>query len=310
MNTNCYDSRCESCSFPPNDARAWKFLPAAAPRDERHDEEYQNARKLAIRARCSAAIGLAALERRRGDPGRATQVLRDVLVDARDEPEYLDAWVARARAFEDMLESGSPLGGRILVEMHLEKAASIDPADEVVALEVDAVRDDIDRRALGYCDRDNAPLATCAIEAARNAARRCREADSYMGEQFFASAARKYEGALACLDQSPLKENDALRRVRLACHLNLAACRLLANEDPSKALAHCEAALILERDNTIALLRRAVAYTRSGDYALARADLSRAAHLFDQRLDIEARNLANARLDHLTFVSESRATPE
>lgn len=253
---------------------------------------------------------MARLERRRGDPGRATQLLRDVLLDARDEPGYFDAWIARARAFEDMLEADSPLGARILVEMHLEKAASIDPADEVVAQELGAIRDDIDGRVLGPRDVGNADLPTCAIEAARDAAQHCREADSYMGEQFFASAAHKYEGALACLDQPPLKESDALRRARLACHLNLAACRILANEDPSKALAHCEAALILERDNTTALLRRAVAYTRSGEYALAHADLSRAAHLFDQRNDTDSRDLANARIDHLTFLTESRAAPD
>lgn len=261
----------------------WKFVP-------------RNDRKLAISARCSSALELASLRRKRGEPREAADTLRRVLLDARDdEPDYCELWESRGRIFQDMLDEDSTLGARMLVEMHAEKAKD---RDETCVESYEAIKADVDRRAALSIHHKVAEQ-----RQHKTPARLCSEGDAYMRERFFLSASLKYEQALV----AQVDRHDAEQDIRICCHLNLAACLTLSKQDPHRALYHCEEALAIDPHNTVGLLRRADAHQRCGKYDAARIDLVSASTIFLNRGETENHDRTKARLQRLAYLETTRA---
>ncbi|KAJ1457487.1 hypothetical protein M885DRAFT_126774 [Pelagophyceae sp. CCMP2097] len=223
----CDDKGCAACTEP-----AFKFLPASVtmlpgrtpvPEDK---AEAARLRKLANELRRDALLGVGAAQFSRGERGAATETLALLLID---DPSVLDAWELRAHAFSVMADTTGGLAGRMLVELHLEKAAELGGDEAKLAYETH--RTSVDDAAAS-ARRDDATEHT-AVEVnpatledrLARAAAACADGDAWMAERFFGAAAGRYECALTLLPRGP--ELDA---ARVSCHLNIAACLKLSSK--------------------------------------------------------------------------------
>ena len=279
----------------------WQVIPTTT------KPEPDEVRRLGLAARREAALGWSRILKRTR-PGDAAKILGEVLLDDDDA----DVWTARAAVFADALTDDSPLGARLLVEMHLEKAALLDPVEDDA---FQSARDKNDRRALesssperpekqGPEDNDH----DSDSDRRRRAVTLCSQGDAYMREQFLLSAATKYHKALAELGRcrSSLEED---RYARIACHLNIAACyalRGLDSTDDALVIQHTTACLDLDDSCVPALLRRSDAYKRQCNYARARTDLLRGLDLLRLENDKVKVARALARLKHLAFLESAQ----
>jgi len=73
-------------------------------------------------------------------------------------------------------------------------------------------------------------------------------------------------------DDLPAVDREAVKQIRLACFLNMAACHLKL-EQPSKVISCCTSALDLAPNHAKALYRRGQAYLVLADFEAAKVDL-------------------------------------
>jgi len=323
-------AECEDCGN-------WKFAtPAMATNALKRD-----LLSLGAGARREAALAWS----RRSE--RPTTILAKVLGgDVKEHPDDAEVWAARAAAFvgyagggkerqnpreakrddDDDGSAAATLGSRLLVEMHLEKAAEVDPSDDDAKEAYDKARtrnddlarfllldddddDDVDVEEEDEEDSDDEPRRPPVPPPRKagdlsRALGLCTLGDAFMREGFYLASATKFEAALAELDA--IVDASNIRRARLACHLNIAACYALRGIGPlddARVEEHTTASLDIDATNVPALLRRADARQRRGRFDAARRDLCRAIDLLGDDKDRVAK--AQARLDHLDFLQES-----
>jgi hypothetical protein len=100
-------------------------------------------------------------------------------------------------------------------------------------------------------------------------------------EQFFNTAREKYENAAACATAAEMMSNkstktflpDSINEIRVASHLQVAACNLLRKREFRVAEEHCTKALKAGGFNVMALLRRSEARIELGKFNAAINDL-------------------------------------
>jgi hypothetical protein len=100
-------------------------------------------------------------------------------------------------------------------------------------------------------------------------------------EQFFNTAREKYEKAAACATAAEMISNkstktflpDSINEIRVASHLQVAACNLLRKREFRVAEEHCTKALKAGGFNIMALLRRSEARIELGKFNAAINDL-------------------------------------
>ena len=219
---------------------------------------------------------------KRGRRGEACEALATAL--KADEANG-EAWTLRAAAFAEMGGDGSILE---IVELHLRKAAQLSPDDD----EAQAVAAVAACRAavLGTAVEPVSSEGTLA-ERARRASTLLDDGAALMREGLYKTAHSRYLSAVALLDGLPGPKAKAASD---EARLNAAGCLL---QLPG---AHDVASLCDALPSTRALLRRAAARERSGDYVAALADLREA------RLSSVDRALVDARIAHCEHLRDTR----
>ena len=279
----CAEPGCRTCQpqqfqFVPKGV----VMPPPPPKDEPTPEERKNAQAFAKKATCDAGIGLGELLLKRGRRGEACDALATAL---KADEACGEAWTLRAAAFAEMGEDGSILE---IVELHLRKAAQLSPDDD----EAQAVAAVAACRAavLGTAVEPISSEGTLA-ERARRAATLLDDGAALMREGLYRTAHGRYMKAVDLLDALPgPKAKAAADEARL----NAAGCLLQLPGD------HDVASLCDALPSTRALLRRAAARERSGDYVAALADLREA------RLSSVDRALVDARIAHCEHLRDTR----
>jgi len=272
---------------------SWKFDPQKEKTVSSSPKEAL--RSVALGLRREAAMGWSRVD---GGVGALGEVLADSCGD--DDDADSELWTARGELFRKAIDDSSPLGSKILVEMHFEKAAQVDPRNDEAKEAYEAVKKKNDAEAL--LSHNNRPTLRGNKDLER-AFKLCREGDAYMRENFFLSAATKFEAALA-----EIQEDDGLREARIACHLNIAACyalRGLGPKDDAIVEEQTTACLDLDDTNVPALLRRSEARQRRGNFRPARTDLCRVIAILDKNKgpqQSDRHRKATARLEHLDFL--------
>jgi len=279
----CAEPGCRTCQpqqfqFVPRGV----VMPPPPPKDEPTPEERKNAQAFAKKATCAAGLGLGGLLLKRGRRGEACEALATAL--KADEANG-EAWTLRAAAFAEMGEDGSILE---IVELHLRKAAKLSPDDDELQAQhaVAACR----AAVLGTAVEPVSSEGTLA-ERARRASTLLEDGAALMREGLYKTAHSRYLSAVALLDGLPgPKAKAAADEARL----NAAGCLLQLPGD------HDVASLCDALPSTRALLRRAAARERSGDYVAALADLREA------RLSSVDRALVDARIAHCEHLRDTR----
>ena len=279
----CAEPGCKTCQpqqflFVPQGV----VMPPQPPKDEPTPEERKNAQAFAKKATCDAGIGLGGLLLKRGRRGEACDALATAL--KADEANG-EAWTLRAAAFAEMGEDGSILE---IVELHLRKAAQLSPDDD----ELQAQHAVAACRAAVVMEATDPPRVEGTLaERARRASTLLGDGAALMREGLYKTAHSRYLRAVALLDGLPgPKAKAAANEARL----NAAGCLLQLPGD------HDVASLCDALPSTRALLRRAAARERSGDYVAALADLREA------RLGSIDRALVDARIAHCEHLRDTR----
>jgi len=279
----CEEPGCKTCQpqqfqFVPRGV----VMPPPPPKDEPTPEERKNGQAFAKKATCDAGVGLGGLLLKRGRRGEACDALATAL--KADEANG-EAWTLRAAAFAEMGGDGSILE---IVELHLRKAAQLSPDDDELQAQhaVAACR----AAVLGTAAEPVSSEGTLA-ERARRAATLLEDGAALMREGLYKIAHSRYLRAVALLDALPgPKAKAAADEARL----NAAGCLLQLPGD------HDVASLCDALPSTRALLRRAAACERRGDYAAALTDL------WEARLSSVDRALIDARIAHCEHLRDTR----
>ncbi|CAH0373354.1 unnamed protein product [Pelagomonas calceolata] len=279
----CEEPGCKTCQptpflFVPKGV----VMPPAPPKDEPTPEERRNAQAFAKKATCDAGIGLGGLLLKRGRRGEACDALATAL---KADESNGEAWTLRAAAFAEMGEDGSILE---IVELHLRKAAQLSPDDD----ELQAQHAVAACRAAVVMEATDPPRVEGTLaERARQASTLLEDGATLMREGLYKTAHSRYLRAVDLLDALPgPKAKAAADEARL----NAAGCLLQLPGD------HDVASLCDALPSTRALLRRAAARERRGDYAAALADLREA------RLSSVDRALVDARIAHCEHLRDTR----
>mmetsp|Transcript_18915 Transcript_18915/g.39370 ORF Transcript_18915/g.39370 Transcript_18915/m.39370 type:complete len:549 (-) Transcript_18915:7-1653(-) len=225
-------------------------------------------------------IGRCHLEMER--PAEAAECFKYVLlVDGGNA----NAWVARAECFRRM-------GLYALAKLHLTKAVEIDEVDrnakavkkmndqDLILKKTQDILGDVDGG-----ENDPAMLEVNSRKSIREILGKCvemyKQGNVIFREQFFTTAREKYERAAACATAAEKICNqsnkaflpDAINEIRVASHLQAAACNLLRKREFHVAEEHCTQALKAGGFNMMALLRRSDARIELGKYNAAINDL-------------------------------------
>jgi len=278
----------EKCEAPTcNMCAPYQFVPAGVvmPTHEPTPAERTNARAYATRATRDIGLGLGALLLKTGRRGEACGALATVL---RADEACASAWALRGAAFAAMVisEDGAVLE---IVELHLQKAASLSPADD----EAQAAHAVAAARAAGVYPTatDQRPAGTLA-EDARRAVLLLNDGAALMREGLYRSAAGRYVRAAAALDALPGPRPAAAAN---EARLNAAGCLLQCPGD------HDISGLCAD-SSPVALLRRAAALEKRGDYESALADLREA------RISSAEKPLIDARVAHCEHLRATRGS--
>ena len=279
----CAEPGCKTCQpqqfqFVPQGV----VMPPPPPKDEPTPEERRNAQAFAKKVTCDAGLGLGGLLLKRGRRGEACDALATAL---KADEACGEAWTLRAAAFAEMGGDGSILE---IVELHLRKAAQLSPDDDELQAQhaVAACR----AAVLGTAVEPVSLEGTLA-ERARRASTLLEDGAALMREGLYRTAHGRYLRAVELLDELPgPKAKAAADEARL----NAAGCLLQLPGD------HDVASLCNALPSTRALLRRAAARERSGDYEAALADLREA------RLSSVDRALVDARIAHCEHLRDTR----
>ena len=257
-------------------------MPPPPPKDEPTPEERRNAQAFAKKATCDAGLGLGGLLLKRGLRGQACEALATAL---KADEACGEAWTLRAEAFAKMGEDGSILE---IVELHLRKAAQLSPDDDELQAQhaVAACR-----AAVVTTVTDPVSSGGTLAERARRAATLLEDGAALMREGLYKTAHSRYLRAVDLLDALPGPKAKAASD---EARLNAAGCLLQLPGD------HDVASLCDALPSTRALLRRAAARERSGDYVAALADLQEA------RLSSVDRALVDARIAHCEHLRDTR----
>ena len=220
---------------------------------------------------------------KRGRRGEACEALATAL---KADEACGEAWTLRAAAFSKMGGEGAILE---IVELHLRKAAQLSPDDD----EAQAVAAVAACRAavLGTTVEPVSSEGTLA-ERARRASTLLDDGAALMREGLYKTAHSRYLRAVALLDGLPGPKAKAASD---EARLNAAGCLLQLPGDHD-VTSLCTAVL----PSTRALLRRAAARERRGDYVAAIADLREA------RLSSVDRALVDARIAHCEHLRDTR----
>ena len=280
VSEKCEAPTCTTCA-------PYQFVPAGMvmPTNEPTPAERTNARAYATQATRDIGLGLGALLLKTGRRGEACGALATVL---RADDSCAAAWAMRAAAFVAMVtnEDGALLE---IVELHLQKAASLNPADDEVqaAHAVAAAR----AAVLVPTVTEQRPAGTLA-ENARRAVLLLDDGAALMREGLYRSAAGRYVRAAAALDRVPGPRSTA---AAIEARLNAAGCLLQCPGD------HDINDLCAD-SFPVALLRRAAALEKRGDYENALADLREA------RISSVEKTLIDARVAHCEHLRDTRGS--
>ena len=205
----------------------------------------------------------------------ASEAFKNVLVV---DGGNVSAWVARAECFRRMELS-------TLADLHLVKAIEIDDVDRN-AKAVKKMNDgDIafkkTQELTNEWTVDTQAIGKSIKGLLANSIEMYKQGNVIFREQFFNSARDKFCKAIAYASAADDIVNQstfgslpgAVTSLRVACHLQAAACNLLRNRELWLAESHCTSALKLGGFNITALLRRSEARLELGKFDAAVRDL-------------------------------------